>query len=84
MKKEPHKANRAKGGSAMMQLDLGVKVEVTITGQKEPAITNEVFLIDAVVAALAKMNARNLVTLRNAVNKETLGRSNIITEQTAV
>ena len=68
----------------MMQLDLGTKVAITITGQREKAITNEVFLVDAVKEALATLNSRILVILREAVNKETLSRSDIITKQTAV
>ena len=68
----------------MMQLDLGTKVAITITGQPEKAITNEVFLIDAVVLALPKLNIRNLVILRNAINREALSRSDIITSQLTV
>ena len=68
----------------MMQLDLGSKVAITITGQPEKAITNEVFLVDAVKEALATLNSRILVILREAVNKETLSRSDIITKQTEV
>ena len=68
----------------MMQLDLGTKVAITITSQPEQATTNAVFLIDAVKEALATLNNRVLVILREAVNKETLSRSDIITSQPPV
>jgi len=68
----------------MMQLDLGTKVAITITGQREKAITNEVFLADAVIEALPKLDSRVLVIMRDAINRETLSRSDIITKQTEI
>ena len=68
----------------MIPLDLGNRVLITITGQPEQAITNAVFLIDAVRDAVQNLDPRLLCMLRDVVNKEVLSRSDIITKQTEV
>ena len=68
----------------MMQLDLGNRVLITITGQPAQAITNAVFLIDAVRDAVQNLDPRLLCMLRDVVNKEVLSRSDIITKQAEI
>ena len=68
----------------MHALELGTKVHITITGQPEQAITNEVFLADALIEALPKLDSRVLHTIRQAVSKEALSRSAILANQSAI
>ena len=65
-------------------LDLSSKIKITITGQKSQAITNEVFLANAVMEALPKLSGDVLTIIARAVKRETLSRSDIIKNQTSI
>lgn len=67
-----------------MQLELGTKVPIVITGDPEPHETNAVFLLDAVHDSLRKLDDNLLSMLYHDVKREVLGRSFIINSQTKV